>query len=132
MARLSSTQRSWTSTLFSSLALISSFASIAHAVDDGKSYIEGTDKNGVSRLLANDRHPALYTGNFGDCLGGQSLINVTNFDAAYYADNMTVLFHLDGVTNIRDESVMLYISVDAYGEDQFDMIFNPCNANIKR
>ena len=65
-------------------------------------------------------------------MGGQSLINVTSFDAAYYADNMTVLFHLSGTTNMRDESVMMYISVDAYGEDRFDLIFNPCNANIKR
>lgn len=135
MARLSYTARSWTSTLLSSLVLISTFsglASAAGAPDDGKTYIQGTDKDGITRLLANDRYPALYTGQFGDCLGGQSLINVTHFDAAYYADNMTVLFHLSGTTNIKDESVMMYISVDAYGEDRFDLIFNPCNANIKR
>lgn len=135
MARLSSTPRSWTSTLLSSLALISTLAGMGGAAgppNDGKTYIQGTDKNGITRNLANDRYPALYTGQFGDCLGGQSLINVTSFDAAYYADNMTVLFHLSGTTNIRDESVMMYISVDAYGEDRFDLIFNPCNANIKR
>jgi hypothetical protein len=60
------------------------------------------------------------------------LLNVTAFDAAYYADNMTVLFHLDGQHNLRNLSVMLYISVQAYGKDRFDLTFNPCNANIYR
>jgi len=60
------------------------------------------------------------------------VINVTAFDAAYYADNMTVLFHLTGTTNLKNDSVMMYISVDAYGEDRFDLIFNPCDANIYR
>lgn len=135
MARLLSTTRSWATTLLTTLALISTFTAIVGAnqpPNDGKTYIQGTDKNGITRNLANDRYPALYTGQFGDCLGGQSLINVTSFDAAYYADNMTVLFHLTGNTNVRDESIMMYISVDAYGEDRFDLIFNPCNANIRR
>lgn len=52
-----------------------------------------------------DRRPALYTGNFGDCLGS-SAVNVTRFDAAYYKDNMTVLFHLAGNTAIANESLM--------------------------
>jgi hypothetical protein len=69
-------------------------------------YISGTDALGVTRLLADDRYPALYTGDFGDCMGGQSLLNVTAFDAAYYADNMTVLFHLQGTTNLRNNSIM--------------------------
>ena len=135
MARLFFTTRSWATTLLPTLVLISTFMSIVYANEppnDGKTYIQGTDKNGITRNLANDRYPALYTGQFGDCLGGQSLINVTSFDAAFYADNMTVLFHLTGSTNIRDESIMMYISVDAYGEDRFNLIFNPCNANIRR
>lgn len=69
-------------------------------------YITGQDKDGNTRELAVNRYPALYTGDFGDCLGGQSLFNITKFDAAYYADNMTVQFHLDGTTNIRNESLM--------------------------
>ena len=135
MVRLLATSRSWTSTILTALTLVTTLTGIVNAVEppnDGKTYVQGTDKNGITRNLANDRYPALYTGQFGDCLGGQSLINVTSFDAAYYADNMTVLFHLTGNTNIRDESVMMYISVDAYGEDRFDLIFNPCNANIRR
>ncbi|RKF59240.1 putative membrane protein [Erysiphe neolycopersici] len=92
--------------------------------------ISGTDATGKKTTLFVDRSPALYTGDFGDCMGGQSLINLTSFDAAYYADNMTVLFNMAGSTNLRNESLMLYISVKAYGEDRFNMVFNPCNANF--
>lgn len=69
-------------------------------------YINGISLDGVSSSLALDRTPALYTGDFGDCIGGESLLNVTKFDAAFYYDNSTILFHLDGTTNIRNESVM--------------------------
>ncbi|KAI0886075.1 TRP-domain-containing protein [Annulohypoxylon maeteangense] len=93
-------------------------------------YISGTSLDGITTRLALDRTPALYTGDFGDCLGGQSLLNVTKFDAAFYYDNSTILFHLDGTTNIRNESIMLYISVEAYGESRFSMTVNPCNVNI--
>ncbi|EPQ62614.1 Bgt-4772 [Blumeria graminis f. sp. tritici] len=92
--------------------------------------IVGTNAAGVSTALLIDRDPALYTGNFGDCMGGQSLINLTSFDAAYYADNMTVLFNMAGTTSLRNETLMLYISVEAYGENRFNMVFNPCNANF--
>ena len=68
--------------------------------------IQGTNGAGVTQTLLVDRNPALYTGNFGDCMGGQSLINLTSFDAAYYADNMTVLFNLAGTSNLRNESLM--------------------------
>lgn len=69
-------------------------------------YIKGTDAQGVTRNLADDRYPALYTGDYGDCLAGGSLLNITQFDAAYYADNLTVLFHLAGSTSLRNESIM--------------------------
>jgi len=69
-------------------------------------YTYGTDAHGVTRALAYDRTPALYTGDFGDCLDGQSLFNITKFDAAYYADNLTIVFHLDGASNIKNESLM--------------------------
>lgn len=45
-------------------------------------YIYGTSIDGITKQLAVDRTPALYTGDFGDCLGGQSLFNITKFDAA--------------------------------------------------
>jgi len=98
--------------------------------DDSSDTVQATDKSGNVVSLPVDRYPALYTGNFGDCMGGQSLINITSFDAAYYADNMTVLFNLAGTSNLRNESLMLHIGVEAYGEDRFDLIFNPCNANF--
>ncbi|PNY29437.1 membrane protein [Tolypocladium capitatum] len=98
--------------------------------DDNKVYIKGTGIDGTSRDLEVSRYPALYTGDFDDCLGGESLFNVTKFDAAYYADNLTVLFHLDGTSNIRKESLILHISVEAYGESRFNMTYDPCKANI--
>lgn len=52
------------------------------AVAKDTQYIYGTSIDGITKQLAVDRTPALYTGNFGDCLGGQSLFNITKFDAA--------------------------------------------------
>lgn len=92
--------------------------------------ITTTNAAGDTVALLQDRFPALYTGNFGDCMGGESLINATSFDAAYYADNMTVIFNLAGATSLRNESVMLYISVEAYGENRFNLAWNPCNSNF--
>ena len=68
-------------------------------------YVTSTNAAGETIYLADHRRPALYTQNFGDCLGS-STINVTRFDAAYYADNMTVLFHLEGNTAVANESLM--------------------------
>ena len=67
--------------------------------------VEATSATGETVYLLDDRVPALYTADFGDCLGS-SLINVTRFDAAYYKDNMTVLFHLEGHTAVKNESLM--------------------------
>ncbi|KAM7208954.1 TRP domain containing protein [Naviculisporaceae sp. PSN 640] len=100
------------------------------AQDPKTEYTYGTDANGVTRELPVNRYPALYTGDFGDCLGGESLFNITKFDAAYYADNLTIVFHLDGTSNIRNESLMMQISVDAYGSNRFEMVFDPCLLNI--
>lgn len=72
-------------------------------------WIQTTNNAGETIYLHDDRQPALYTQDFGDCLGS-SLINVTRFDAAYYQDNMTVLFHLEGSTNVANESIMSNIS----------------------
>ncbi|CAL3962252.1 unnamed protein product [Diplocarpon coronariae] len=129
MARFpSSGPASWATVLVASLAVFSTFILSAGAA--GPEVVQGTNADGQTTTLLVDRYPALYSGDFGDCMGGQSLINLTSFDGAYYADNMTVLFNLAGTTNLRNESLMLYISVYAYGEDRFDMIFNPCNANF--
>ncbi|KAE8442355.1 hypothetical protein EG329_003426 [Mollisiaceae sp. DMI_Dod_QoI] len=132
MARFPSlSPASWTTAFVSSLALFNTIIPSVRAQSSSSlETIQGTNGAGVTHTLLVDRFPALYSGNFGDCMGGQSLINLTSYDAAYYADNMTVLFNLAGTTNLRNESLMLYISVDAYGEDRFDLVFNPCNANF--
>jgi len=110
------------------LSLILFLASAANGRDT--KYVYGTDAHGKTQQLAVDRTPALFTKDFGDCLGGESLFNVTKFDAAYYADNLTIIFHIDGTTNVRNESLMMHISVDAYGSSRFDMTFDPCALNI--
>ncbi len=68
-------------------------------------WISAINEAGEEVLLADNRKPALYTGDFGDCLGS-SIVNVTRFDAAYYKDNMTVTFHLTGNTAVNQESLM--------------------------
>lgn len=55
---------------------------VAAAVANDTQCIYGTSIDGITKQLAVDRTPALYTGDFGDCLGGQSLFNITKFDAA--------------------------------------------------
>ncbi|TQS38739.1 hypothetical protein Golomagni_00748 [Golovinomyces magnicellulatus] len=123
-------QKAWVSAIFVFLFLDLSI-SLVQAAESSSATIKGTDASGTTVMLLVDRDPALYTGDFGDCMGGQSLINLTSFDAAYYADNMTVLFNMAGSTNLRNESLMIYISVQAYGEDRFNLVFNPCNANFE-
>lgn len=92
--------------LTASLAVLGGlpFIPTTRAVDT--TYISGIGLDGVTRQLASDRMPALYTGDFGDCLGGESLLNVTKFDAAFYWDNSTILFHLDGATNLQSEDLV--------------------------
>lgn len=87
------------------LLLLSCLCFIDSTVAADKKYVQYTGEDGVTVYLADDRKPSLYTQNFGDCLGS-SLINVTRFDAAYYKDNMTVLFHLEGNTAVANESLM--------------------------
>lgn len=63
-------------------ASVLSLCSVPAAVAKDTQYIYGTSIAGITKQLAVDRTPALYTGNFGDCMGGQSLLNITKFDAA--------------------------------------------------
>ncbi|KAH7075862.1 hypothetical protein BKA63DRAFT_565911 [Paraphoma chrysanthemicola] len=102
-------------------------ASTATAKEEPKYVVATID--GKRWQVRDDRQPALYTADFGDCMG-ESVINVTKFDAAYYRDNMTVLFHMQGETALTNESIMMSIGVYAYGESRFELLFNPCNANI--
>jgi hypothetical protein len=79
---------------------------VSSAAADAFEYVEGVDSEGNDVLLRADRVPSLFTGDYGDCLGGESLFNVTKFDAALYADNFTVLFHMHGTTNLVKEDVI--------------------------
>lgn len=56
-------------------------------------------------ILSDDRRPSLYTGDFGNCMEN-SAISISRFDAAYYVDNMTVVFDIDGQTTLTNESLM--------------------------
>jgi hypothetical protein len=117
------------------LALITLLACLptvlSQSSDDSTQWITYQNPDGETVYLKNDRRPSLYTKNYGDCLGN-SAVNVTRFDAAYYKDNMTVLFHLEGSSGLVNESLVMYIGVYAYGEQRFDLLFNPCKANIAR
>lgn len=93
---------SWAGVFFIILSLLSLIRPTFAAE---KKFVQYTTEDGQTLDLADDRKPALYTQNFGDCLGS-SLINVTRFDAAYYKDNMTVLFHLEGNTAVANESLI--------------------------
>lgn len=93
-------------------------------------WISYTNTAGETLYLDSNREPALYTKDYGDCQG-DSVINVTRFDAAYYKDNMTITFHLGGSTAVANESVIMYIGVFAYGENRFNLTFDPCFANIR-
>lgn len=104
MARKPSSMASWSIALLSTFAILNTISPVL--ASSSPAYVVGTNSEGETIQLLDSRTPALFTGDFGDCMGGQSLINVTTFDAAYYADNMTVLFHLAGNTNLQNESVM--------------------------
>ncbi|CUS13888.1 unnamed protein product [Tuber aestivum] len=91
--------------------------------------------------LRDDRKPALYTADYGDCME-DSAIKITRFDAAYYSDNMTISFNINGYTTLVNESLMnlkinlnsdrTELSTDEQldGKSRFDLLFNPCRTNI--
>lgn len=81
------------------------------AMGENISYVTTTDASGKTVYLPENRQPALYTRDFGDCLGG-SLLNIERFDAGYYSDNMTVTFHLQGTTELQNASLIskLYVT----------------------
>lgn len=112
------------------MALFALLACAQLALADDTRIIQYTGNDGTV-ALRDDRRPSIYTQDFGNC-AGESSIDLTRFDAAYYKDNMTVQFHFAGSTQVISDSVMLYIGIYAYGKNYFEQIFNPCSANIAR
>ena len=106
MARVPFFLASWSMELLSLLALFAAIIPVVLGDSTPPGTITGTNAAGVTQILFVDRSPALYTGDFGDCMGGESLLNLTAFDAAYYADNLTVLFDISGTTNLKSEAVV--------------------------
>ena len=93
------------------------FLTFIFAVFANQDYVLVNTGDGGSMLAPDNRKPALYTRDFGDCLGNSTL-NVTRFDAAYYRDNMTVMFHLQGNSQVTEEKLMSKhcLSSDMYEE----------------
>ncbi len=108
---------SWLSVLLLLASILSICNSASAASSSDTQYVEYTNDDGQTLYLANDRRPALYTQNFGDCQG-DSIINVTRFDAAYYKDNMTVLFHLEGNSALTNESLMRTLFLPSHREQK--------------
>lgn len=84
------------------LLILSLFGTTFGDLEPG--YVIGTI-DGQDYVVRDNRQPALYTGDFGDCTGS-SIVNVTRFDAAYYRDNMTIVFHLSGISALKNETIM--------------------------
>lgn len=96
--------------LWTAITILCTLLTFVHAqaqptVYDGHLMIPYTNDQGTTQWFTDDRQPSLYTQTFGDCQG-DSLLNLTRFDAAYYKDNMTVLFHLEGASALANESVI--------------------------
>jgi hypothetical protein len=106
MARVPSFRATRLAWLLSFLGLFAAIIPTVLADSLPPGTITGTNAAGVDQILYTNRYPALYTGDFGDCMGGESLLNLTSFDAALYTDNLTVLFDLTGTTNLKNEAVM--------------------------
>ncbi|KAL6858163.1 hypothetical protein ACO1O0_005619 [Amphichorda felina] len=115
------------STLTLAFTALVSFAS---ASANDTVYVAGMGVDEVKRQLDISRYPALYTGNFDDCFAEESLFSIGRFDAGYYADNLTVVFHLNGITRVRNDSLMMHIQVDAYGETRLSQTYDPCKTNV--
>ncbi len=102
---MSALNRAMVSLLTALLVVLPFFSLVVDgAAVDATRWIQYTGNDGTV-WLDDDRRPSLYTQTYGDCMG-DSLINVTRFDAAYYKDNMTVLFHLEGNSLLTNDSLM--------------------------
>jgi hypothetical protein len=63
----------------------------------------------------------LFTADYSDCLGGNSLINVTSFEVAGYKNQMTVAFHLGGNRYLVKEDIMMLLDVCACSKSRLEL-----------
>lgn len=77
--------------------------------------------DGERLLVRDDMQPALFTADYGDCLGSSSFTNVTRFGAANYENNTTVALHLGGYLELTREDFMISLGVYAYSESRFEL-----------
>jgi hypothetical protein len=61
---------------------------------------------GMNGLTGNRYAPALYSGDFGNCLAGQSPFTITELDILYDAGNKTLVFHVNGTSAFEDEPLL--------------------------
>lgn len=80
-------------------------------------------------MFRDGRQPVSYIADYGDCLGGDSLLNVTCFGAAYYNDKMMIGLRPGGTTLLTKDDVMMFACVCNYGEPRSELISNSCDAN---
>ena len=95
----------WSQPFSRLFAMFAVFLTLLPLIFAETQFITAQNSNGQTVRLADDRKPALYTDNFGSCLD-QGLVDITRFDAALYADNMTLIFEFAGNTNLTQDSVV--------------------------
>ncbi|KAL1960499.1 hypothetical protein VTO42DRAFT_7798 [Malbranchea cinnamomea] len=92
-------------------------------------YVKIWDDDGDIRLVPDGRKPSLYTESFNGCMENSSII-LSQFSAAFYRDNRTVLFNFEGQSLVPNDTLMVYIGVAAYGEPRYELIFDPCETSV--
>ena len=107
---------------FGVLLFLLSLPQLTLTATKNATYVEANGPGGEVIYLLDDRKPALYTQNFGSCLS-DSLLSVTRFDAAYYQDNMTVSFHLEGSVGkaLTNNSIMSMYHTSWFSKELTDL-----------
>lgn len=110
----------------------SSLETVPISVNGSKSHEAQSAESTEEITSVDDRKPSLYTQDYGSCMSN-SPIQINNYHGAFYRDNMSLTFSFDGMADVHyDDSLILMLSVIAYGERRVSMKVNACQANIHR
>lgn len=63
------------------------------------------NEGNTAEQVADSRQPTLYTKDFGSCIRYPQ-VELTRFHAAYYKDNMTLVFHIQGQTKLQNQGAI--------------------------